>query len=86
MALNLQTPINIIHQWLAANEPAISDEDTQLLACEGDIVVTRHGRGFFVGNVTEIYQDSDGNDWLTVEWYGQRWNVMDDSVLEIIRQ
>lgn len=75
-----------LFQWLAQTEPAVSDEDTVLLANVGDFVVTLHGNSYFAGWVKDIYQDSFGVDWLDIDFYGDSWQVTDPSVVHIIRQ
>lgn len=74
-----------LFQWLTADEPAITDEDTVLLASVGDFVVTLHGNTVFAGWVTEVYEDSFETAWLEVEFYGDKWHVTDESVLSIVR-
>jgi hypothetical protein len=74
-----------LFQWLTINEPAITSEDTQIVACVGDFVVTLHGNTVFAGWVIDIYQDSFGEDWLDVQFYSDSWQVQDDSVLQVIR-
>jgi hypothetical protein len=83
---DVQTTFTTLHKWLTWNEPAISAEDTVILACVGDFVVTEHGNSYFTGWVREIYQDSFGVDWLDIEFYGDSWQVTDPSVIQIIRQ
>jgi hypothetical protein len=74
-----------LFQWLSINEPTITQEDTQIVACAGDFVVTLHGNTVFAGWVTDVYEDSFETAWLEVEFYGDKWHVTDEAVLQIVR-